>query len=375
MKLPIFKLEEYLGEREFSTEIMFSGSDMESFSLQEILSMANEESLQIWNNLRLSYTEPRGNPLLLHELNKRYKLKNALNNICIFSGAEEAIYSALNTILSKDDHAIVLTPCYQSLVDIPKSISDVTEVKLKFLNGQCFFDITEIEKAIKKNTKLLIINFPHNPSGALMTKAEQTSLIELARHHDFYIFSDEVYRGLEHNKEDQLPTMASIYEKGISLGVMSKSYGLAGLRIGWIAMQDNHLLKNMERMKHYLSLCNSAPSEILSLIALQNEDVIHTRNLNILKINLKMIKSFFQEHNDIFEWYEPKGGCIAFPKLISKQSIYDFAEDLRKAEGVLLTPGDVFDDQNNHFRVSYGRLNMPEALFRIQRFLKKGIMK
>lgn len=371
MNLPIFKLEEYLGEREFSTEIMFSGSDMESFLLSEILSMASKESINLWNNLQLNYTEPRGHPLLLNELNKRYQLNNALHNICIFSGAEEAIYAAMNTILNKDDHVIVVTPCYQSLIDIPKYISEVTEVKLKFLNGQCFFDVAEIEKFVRKNTKLLIINFPHNPSGALMSKKDQSFLIELARRYDFYIFSDEVYRGLEHDKENQLPLMASAYEKGLSLGVMSKSYGLAGLRIGWLATQDSILLKNIERMKYYLSLCNSAPSEILALIALQNEEKIHSRNLNILKSNLKMIKLFFQENSDVFEWYEPKGGCIAFPRLIVKQSIFDFSEELRKSEGVLITPGDLFDDKNNHFRVSYGRRNMPEALFRFQRFLKK----
>jgi aspartate/methionine/tyrosine aminotransferase len=375
MKLPIFKLEEYLGEREFSTEIMFSGSDMESFSLQEILSMASEDSLKIWYDLRLSYTEPRGNPLLLHELNKRYQLRSALHNICVFSGAEEAIYAAFNTILNKDDHAIILTPCYQSLVDIPKYIGEVTEVKLKFLNGQCFFDMAEIEKSVRKNTKLLIINFPHNPSGALMSKEEQFFLIELARRHGFYIFSDEVYRGLEHDKENQLPSMASVYEKGISLGVMSKSYGLAGLRIGWLATQDSVLLKNLERMKYYLSICNSAPSEILALIALQNEEKIHSRNLDILKTNLKLLKLFFQDHSDVFEWYEPKGGCIAFPKLILKQNVYDFAENLRKNEGVLLLPGNIFDDENNHFRIGYGRLNMSEAIFRTKRFLKKGTLK
>lgn len=369
MKLPIFKLEDYLSEREFFCDIMFSGSDMESFLMQDILKLANPDVLNIWNNLKLEYTLPLGNPLLLEELNKKYKLNSAFENICTFTGAEEAIYASLNTIIDKNDHVIVLTPCYQSLRDIPKQLCEISELKIKFENGKSFFDLSEVSSLIKSNTKLIIINFPHNPTGALISINELNSLIELSRKHGIYIFSDEVYRGLEHNKEDKLPYVASIYEKGISLGVMSKSYGMPGLRIGWLAMQDKKTLKNISNMKHYLSICNSAPSEILSLIALQNEEDINSRNLNILNKNLILLKCFFQEHNRIFEWFEPKGGCIAFPKLKLDLPIYDFCEKLRLKEGVVILPGDIFDNHENHFRVGYGRLNMPEALKRLKRFL------
>lgn len=371
MKLPTFKLEDYLADREFSTEIMFSGSDMESFKLKELLDMARPETLALWKNLSLHYTETKGHPLLLQEINKRYNLKNVCQNICTFAGAEEAIYAALHNILSKDDHTIILTPCYQSLYEIPKNIChSMSEVKLKISKGNCFFDISEIEKNIKPNTKLLIINFPHNPSGALITKDEQLYLINLARQHGFYIFSDEVYRGLEHNVTDKLPTMASIYEKGISLGVMSKAYGLAGLRIGWLALQDAELLNKIKNLKHYLSICNSAPSEILSIIALQNEKYIIDRNRSILKSNLERLKLFFKNNTDKLEWIEPKGGCVAFPRLLLKQNIFDFAEKLRKEKGVLLLPGNVFDVSNNHFRIGFGRTNMSEALKRLKEFLE-----
>jgi len=144
---------------------------------------------------------------------------------------------------------------------------------------------------------------------------------------------------------------------------------MPGLRIGWLAMQDKKTLKNISNMKHYLSICNSAPSEILSIIALQNEEDINSRNLNILNKNLILLKQFFQEHNRIFEWFEPKGGCIAFPKLKLDIPIYDFCEKLRLKEGVVLLPGNIFDNHENHFRVGYGRLNMPEALIRLKRFL------
>lgn len=370
MKLPIFKLEDYLSEREFSCDIMFSSSDMESYSMQDVVNMAKPELLDMWNNLKLSYTYPRGNPLLLEEINKKYQLKSPSENICSFAGAEEAIYAALTTILCKEDHVIVFTPCYQSLHEIPNHICEVSEVKLKFSNGKCFFDVHDVVLLIKPNTKMIIMNFPLNPSGTLLLKDEFIYLIDLARKHGIYIFSDEVYHGLEDNPNDQLPFVASVYEKGISLGVMSKSYGMPGLRIGWLAMQDKDTLTKIADNKHYLSLCNSAPSEILSIISLQNEKQIHARNLKILNDNLILLKDFFQDHKNIFEWFEPKGGCIAFPKLKLDIPIYDFCENLRIKEGIVLLPGNVFDYEGNHFRVSYGKLSMPEALSRFKKFLK-----
>ena len=376
MKLPVFKLEEYLGEREFTTEIMFSGSDMESFSVQELLNLANPESATLWNSLRLHYTEPTGHPLLRRELCKLYGFEDSAKQICTFAGAEEAIFAALQTILNKDDHAIIVTPCYQSLCEIPKSICAISHIEIKF-EGDCFprscrLDVSEVEKNIRHNTKLLVINFPQNPTGAMISREEQNLLVELARKHNLYIFSDEVYRGLEHDQKDQLPAIASIYEKGCSLGVMSKAYGLAGLRIGWLATRDQKLLCQIEHFKHYLSICNSAPSEILAIVALQNSENIIARNHGILKSNLDLLKTFFKSHAHIFEWFEPKGGCVAFPRLILKQNIFDFAENLRASKGVLLLPGQVFGNERNHFRISYGRFNMPEALKRLQMFLHES---
>ena len=123
--------------------------------------------------------------------------------------------------------------------------------------------------AIKQNTRLIAINFPHNPTGKLISKEKLNTLIEISRKHGIYLFSDEVYRLMERKEEIRLPQIADIYEKGLSLNVMSKAYGLPGLRIGWIASKDIELLDKMERMKHYLSICNSSPSELLSIIALK----------------------------------------------------------------------------------------------------------
>ncbi|WGL58796.1 aminotransferase class I/II-fold pyridoxal phosphate-dependent enzyme [Pigmentibacter sp. JX0631] len=369
MRLPIFKLEEYLSEREFNCEIMFSGSDMETYHMHELLSLASTETLELWNSLKLSYTHPKGHPLLLEEINKRYNLSSSVDNICTFNGAEEGIFAAFTNILTKDDHAIVFSPCYQSLKDLPNHLCEVSELPIEFLNGQCSFNLDILPTLIKKNTKLIIINFPHNPTGHIISKNELNHVIDIARKHNLYIFSDEVYRGLEINKADQLPPVASIYEKGISLGVLSKSYGLPGLRIGWLASQDKQLMTKLSQFKHYLTICNGAPSEILAIIALQNEDIIYSRNKKIIEKNLTLLRNFFLNKKEIFEWFEPKGGCIAYPKLKLNISAYDFCEQFSQRQKVQLLPGDVFDHDKNHFRVGFGRLNMPEAIKRFENFL------
>lgn len=370
MKLPVFSLEDYLAEREFNCDIMFSGSDMETFAMHDLLASAKAETLNLWNNLKLSYTQPKGHPLLLSELYLKYNMTSDSEQICTFNGAEEAIYTLLINTLAKEDHVIVITPCYQSLKEIPKNICEVSELKIKFNNDEHKIDLNELEYLIKSNTKMIITNFPHNPTGFILGKNEFDYLITIARKNNLYLFSDEVYRGLEINATDQLPSCASIYEKGISLGVMSKSYGLPGIRIGWIACQDKKIIAEISKYKYYLTICNSAPSEILAIIALQNEDFIYSRNKKILNKNLVILKNFFNKYKNIFEWYEPKGGCIAFPKLKLNISSYEFCEKLSHSHKIQLLPGEVFQHDDNHFRVGYGRLNMPEAVSRLENFLQ-----
>ncbi len=371
MKLPVFKLEEYLGEREFSTEILFSASDMESFAMDEILSMADEECADLWKNLRLQYTEPKGHPLLLDQIGKMYQFPHPRGQLVCFAGAEEGIFTVMNTLLDASDHVIVITPCYQSLSEIAAGICEVTHVNLSRAGSEWIISIADLRRSIKKNSKMIIINFPHNPTGAMMSLAQQKELIVLAREFGLYIFSDEVYRELEHQGVEKLPAIALAYEKGISLGVMSKSYGMPGLRVGWIASPDPKLVKNLEKYKYYLSICNSGPSEILSLIALRNEAKILDRNRQILSANIEKVRTFFLDRPDIFNWMEPRGGCIAFPELRLKVPVDKFAEELRQEEGVLILPGSVYDFQGNYFRIGYGRSNLSDALVRLDRYLKK----
>jgi aspartate/methionine/tyrosine aminotransferase len=217
-----------------------------------------------------------------------------------------------------------------------------------------------------------VINCPHNPTGYLLERERLDAIIAIARTHNLILFSDEVYRGLEYRPEDRLPPVCELYEKGVSLGVMSKSFGLAGLRIGWIATQDAELYNRMAAMKDYTTICSSAPSEFLAGIAIRNFDKIVPRNCQIIQSNLSLLEDFFQRHSDRFMWHTPKAGPIAFPGLTGGQDADNFAHELVTGCGVLLLPGSCYDPAfNNHFRIGFGRKNMPESLAVLDEYLKR----
>jgi aspartate/methionine/tyrosine aminotransferase len=371
MQYPEFKLESYLAKREFIAPFNLCASDLETHSMHEIVEMADQEGLGLWSHLNLGYTETRGHPLLRKEISKLYGENIDQEQLLCFAGAEEGIYCTFYALLESKDHAVVVTPCYQSLESLPSTICSATKVRLQYQNGW-ELDINEIAEAIQSNTKMLVLNFPQNPTGTLITRDTQQTLIELARKQGLWIFSDEVYRLLEVNPSDRLPPFASIYEKGISLSVMSKAYGLAGLRIGWVACQDADLLGKMDEIKHYLSICNSGPSEILSLIALRGSGKIHERNRRLMQENLKQLDHFFEEYANWFEWVRPKGGCIGYPLYKGNIPIETIADELLQQFGVLILPGSIYDDSSNHFRISFGRRSLPQALERFIQFIEEN---
>lgn len=370
MSINIFKLEDYLTKYEFTAPYLLCCSDAESFGMQEILEIASPAERGLWDNLRLSYTEVKGLPVLREQIVESLYPTLHPDDISCFSGAEEGIFCALHTLCELGDHIIVLTPCYQSLLEIPKlKGADVKELSLRKENDWRI-DVEEIKGAIKPNTKGIVINFPHNPTGQVITSQELNALVALCEAHDLWLFSDEVYRLLGNPQEGWAPPAATLYPKALSLGVMSKAFGMAGLRVGWIACQDQGLLKKIECMRHYTSICNSAPSEIISLIALKNKDRILTRNNHIVADNLKLVDKFMEDYKNLFEWVRPQGGCIGFVKYNAQESIESFSERLVKEKGVLLMPAPIYDYPHNYFRIGFGRKNMPIVLDKFKEFLE-----
>lgn len=373
MNITPFKLEAYYEKYEFKTRYMLSSSDPESWSLSEILTMADQQGCSLWEQQRFGYTEVRGLPLLRERIAESFYPELTAENILCFAGAEEGIFCSLLTLCTPQDHVIVLTPCYQSLLEIPKMAGAQVTALLLEEEEQWRINIEAIAAALQPNTKAVVINFPHNPTGQVITQEELSALIDLLEKRGIWLFSDEVYRLLGTVQSWATPA-ACLYPRALSLGVMSKIFGMPGLRIGWIALQDKELLDRITRMKHYTSLCNSGPAEILSVIGLRNKDRLLERNNKVVADNLVLLDTFFQKHTDLFSWVRPQGGCTGFVRYLAKERVDDLCMRVMKEAEVLLLPGSTYDVASNHFRIGFGRKNMPEALARVERVVEgRGI--
>lgn len=365
----IFRLEEYLAQYEFSAKYLLCCSDAESFGLSELLDMACVEEKRLWDSLRLGYTEVSGAPLLREAVAKGLYEGLTADHILMFAGAEEGIFCALHTLIEKGDHIIVLTPCYQSLIEVPKlKGARVTEIVLQEANGWRI-DVAQVAAAMTVETKCIIINFPHNPTGQVIEQVTLQALVNVCAQKGIWLFSDEVYRFLGQPDRPWASPAADLYDKAISVGVMSKAFGLAGLRVGWIACQNKSMLQKIAYMKHYASICNSAPSEILSLIALNNKELILARNNQIIIDNLKLLDQFFSDYVEDFSWVRPQGGCVGFVKYEKNESVDEFCDRLVKKRNVLLMPASIYHHNTQHFRIGFGRKNMPECLEQLRLFL------
>ena len=369
MKIAPFKLEEFWKKYEFCTKYLLCASDPESWTLQELLELADPDSRKLWDTLWLGYTESPGHPLLREEIAKLYNTIDS-EQILTTAGAEEGIFCSLQCLVSPGDHVIVISPCYESLEAIPRSLNaEITSIRLNE-KKQWKLSLDDLKRAFRVNTKALILNFPHNPTGVLLDPDVYEGMIELARKNGAYILCDEVYRYMEVDESKRLPAMVDGYEKGISLNVMTKSFGLSGLRIGWLASRDESFMQKARAYKLYLSICNSAPSEILAIIALRAKDKILQRNRAIMLRNLELLDKFFEKHSDKFRWIRPESGTIAFVELLLPIPIDKLVEEMAAKAGVLVMPGSVFDFPGNYFRIGYGRKNMPEALEHFEKFVE-----
>lgn len=370
MKIQPFKLERYFAKYEFSAPYLLSCSDCEALFQKEILAMADENSLKLWNNLKLGYTDSQGHPVLREEITKLYQTIKTEQVLVITP--EEGIFIAMNNLLKKGDHIITTFPGYQSLYEIANSLGcEVSKWTPKNENGW-IFDIDDLKSLVRDDTKLIVINFPHNPTGSTLQEHELKEIIDIARRKDIIVFSDEMYRFLEYDQANRISSACELYDNAISLFGMSKSFSLAGLRIGWLTTKNIALIKEFAIYKDYTTICSSAPSEILSIIALRAKDKILKRNLDIIQDNLDVLDEFFNRYLQLFKWNRPKAGPIGFPTLKAEVDIADFCLDLVEKKGVMLLPSKVYDFKGNYFRIGFARKNMTKALEKLEEYLKEN---
>ena len=373
VRIADFALERYFARWEFNARYLLCASDVQGYPMSELLDLADQETRGLWDGLTLGYTEAIGHPLLRREIASLYDTIEP-EDVLTFAGAEEGIFCLVNVLVGTGDHVIVTWPGYQSLYEVARATgADVTLHELHESNNWAI-DLDLLRRQVTPATRLIVVNLPHNPTGMLADRSTYDGLVDLAAESGAYLLVDEVYRGLEVDPADRLPAGADATARGISLGVMSKSFALAGLRIGWLATHDRDLLDRVARFKDYTTICSSAPSEILSIIALRARDRVLERSRAIVARNLDQLDGFFDDWMDRFTWVRPRGGSIGYPRLtVPGVRIDDWAADLVESEGVLLIPGSQFGDPGNHFRIGFGRTNLPEALTRLEAFAKRTL--
>jgi aspartate/methionine/tyrosine aminotransferase len=366
-----FALERYFARYEFSARYLLSSSDCDGLSMAEVLGMADDETAALWRDLTLGYTESLGLPALRSEIARLY---DTVTPDDVLTGApQELIFLAMNALLAAGDHVVCTFPAYQSLHQMAETIGcELTRWRPREHEGWRF-DPADLEACLRPETRMVIVNFPHNPTGALPSREDWDEMLRLLRERGVRLFCDEMYRGLELDPGSRLPAAADALDGAISLSGMSKVYGMAGTRIGWLAVRDPEALAGFSALKDYTTICASAPSEVLALIGLRNDEAIIARHLERIERNLAALDAFFVRRADLFTWLRPRAGTICLARLVRDDvSAAELALRTVEEAGIMLAPGRLFGLGERHLRIGYGRENLPEVLAHFEAFLSEA---
>ena len=372
-KLPPFRLEAYFSRWEFVARHHLTASDAQTLTLSELLALGTDDDRAAFEQLPLSYVETWGTPRLRAAIAGSYDTLEP-DDVLTFAGADEAIYWMMQLFSGPGDHVVVTVPNYQAMESVPLAAgAEVTGVLLVEEDGWRL-DLDAVRAALRPNTRLVAVNFPNNPTGALPDPGTWRGLVELCDERGIRLFSDEVYRGLELDPARTLPQAADLSPTAVSLNVLSKAYGLPGLRIGWVGSRDRDLLRALEGHKHYTSICNAGPSEFLGAVAVTARDAIQARNRAIIAENLPQFDAFFARHADLFDWNRPDGSCVAFPRYRGADGVEEFCRALVEEHGVLLLPAGLYASElgpvpADRFRIGFGRRDPGPGLAAIDEYL------
>ncbi len=442
-----FALERFFARHEFSARYLLSASDCQGPGMAGLVAGADPDLRRRWETLTLGYTESQGLPELREAIAATYGGPGGAGagaaapggnagpsggaaagtagpptaDQVLTAAPEELIFLAMHALLSPGDHVVCTFPGYQSLYELARSIG--CEVDLwepvetvgagavdaaggapgpgeapSAVQGGAQrgggaagapgwrFDPAHLEALLRPTTKLVVWNFPHNPTGALPAAADFARMVGAVARSGAWLFSDEMYRLLEPDAESRLPAAVDLYERALSLSGMSKAYGLAGLRIGWVATRDAALLERMKALKDYTTICSAGPSEVLALMALRSPEPILAANRARIARNAGIAGEFFERHRDTFRWVPPQAGTVCFPRLLDDgpggqpEAADDraagraggaeaFCAAVLEGTGALLLPSTVYGYGDSLFRLGLGREDLAAGLAALDQFL------
>jgi aspartate/methionine/tyrosine aminotransferase len=342
-------------ELEVSHDITESG--IAPMSIQDMLDLVvPDKAASITENALREpqrYSEARGTARLRHTIAETYAELSA-DDVLVTTGAIEANFLVFNTILNEGDHVVVTTPCYQQLVSVPRALGcEVSEWPVTS-DGGFSFDLDLLDQLVTDSTRMIVINSPHNPTGALLTQHDLVRIAEIASRSNAWVLSDEAYRWISHPGGVDLATpFRDVWHRGISIGSMSKCFGLPGLRLGWIAASAE-LAHKCWSLRDYTTLSPTILSDTFSQIAIEHVDTIRTRNDGIIKANLATARAWFEHNSDIVAWQEPAAGLLAMIDVLGCDCTDELATTLARDASVMLAPGSAFG-LPGHLRVGIGQ--------------------
>jgi aspartate/methionine/tyrosine aminotransferase len=325
--------------------------------LRGLVELFDDEVRERWEDLPLGYATTRGLPVLREEIARRHS-EAVPEDVLTFAGAQEALFCAFFALLSPGDRVVTFTPGYEDLHALPAALgARVVAVGLRS-ERDWRPDLAEVEAALAEGCRLLVLSFPHNPTGATLAPDELRTLIGLADDVGARVLSDEVFRDLA---PEPLPAATDLSERAVSVEVTGKSLGLGGIRVGWAVCRDREALGRMEGTKTRLSICNGATDEVLALAALRAARRILDRHLGVIGANLGLLGTFFEENRDRIAWVPPRAGCVGFPE-VRGRDVEDLVGTMAREEGILLCPARLFGSSENRFRLGFARPDLPDLL-------------
>jgi aspartate/methionine/tyrosine aminotransferase len=367
MPLRPFALERYFAPYELVVPFLFSSSDCEPLSLERLLTLADRERLELWKQLRLGYTDSQGLPALREEIASLYV--NVSPDDIVVAVPEEGILLAMHALVEPGDHVITTFPGYQSLYEIARDIGCAIDHWMPDEKNGWRFDPSALDNLVRPTTRLLVVNFPHNPTGYLPSHADFQRICAWAQQRGIRVFSDEMYRLLEFDATDRLPSAVDNDDRAVALSGMSKAFGLAGLRIGWLVTRDGKVLDRVKELKDYTTICASAPSEVLALIGLRARATIVGEHVARILRNLRVLEDFVHDRPGVVSFVRPRAGSVCLARLLTGEPASAFCEDIVERAGVMVLPSTVFDYGDRHIRIGLGRENFPEVLGHVERHI------
>jgi len=370
MEIKDFGTENFFGEYEFEKPYILSASDCESIEIKHLIELGQGSPSELMD-LRLGYTPLNGGLKLRREISSLYEHVSP-DEIIVLGSPAEGIFLTCQAILNKNDHVIALTPAYDSLLHSAEfACGNISNWNMDLSDNKWSLDLNNREKLFQSNTKLLIINFPHNPTGYHPNEDEFRAILSIAKKRDIWVLSDEMYRGLEYDEADRLPAASDLYEKAITLNGASKSLGLPGLRFGWLVLRDKELRQTLTNWKNYTSMCSPQTLEFLGIMAIRSRNVLFQRNVDIIKNNLEAARNFFLKFSELFNWIPPMAGSVSIFELKSEPA-EQYCHKVAKDSGVVLLPSKFMGTEDIYIRFGFGRKNFSENLVAFEKYLLKS---